>query len=252
MFVIKRHRPVCGVLLVVVSAVIVLSGGSLPAAKPPAKKGTANSKSGKVADKKTGEEKDMNESSASNDAPAAGLQKATFGGGCFWCSEAVFQQIKGVRSVVSGYSGGVIKNPTYEAVCTGQTGHAEVIQITFDPQEVSYPELLEVFWQTHDPTTLNRQGADVGTQYRSVIFYHNQEQKDQAEHYKKELDKEHAFRSPIVTEITEFSEFFPAEDYHQNYYNLHKGQDYCAAVIRPKVSKVKKVFKDKLKEPATK
>jgi peptide-methionine (S)-S-oxide reductase len=249
MLAIKRDRAVCETLTVL-AAVVVLSASSMLAAKPPAKKGAAKSKSDNVANQRTGEEKDMNESSSSNDAQ--GLEKATFGCGCFWCSEAVFQQIKGVRSVVSGYSGGLTKNPTYQEVCMGQTGHAEVIQITFDPQEVSYPELLEVFWQTHDPTTLNRQGADVGTQYRSAIFYHNPQQKGQAEHYKKELDKEHAFPKPIVTEITEFSEFFPAEDYHQNYYNLHKGQDYCAAVIRPKVSKVKKVFKDKLKEPAAK
>jgi peptide-methionine (S)-S-oxide reductase len=252
MFAIKRDRTAYEVFLVLVSAATVLTTGPALAAKPPAKKGTASSQSDSTADKKTGEEKDMNESSSLNDAPAGALEKATFGGGCFWCSEAVFQQIKGVRSVVSGYSGGLTKNPSYQEVCTGQTGHAEVIQITFDPQEVSYPELLEVFWQTHDPTTLNRQGADVGTQYRSVIFFHNPAQKEQAEHYKQELDKEHAFHKPIVTEITEFSEFFPAEDYHQNYYNLHKGQDYCAAVIRPKVSKVKKVFKDKLKEPAAK
>jgi peptide-methionine (S)-S-oxide reductase len=251
MFAIQHERAVFTTLLGLVFVVAISTGFRL-AAKPPVKKQGANSKSGEAADKRPGEEKDMNESSASNEAPAGELQKATFGSGCFWCSEAVFQQIKGVRSVVSGYSGGVLNNPTYEAVCTGQTGHAEVIQITFDPQQVSYPELLEVFWQTHDPTTLNRQGADVGTQYRSVIFYHSPEQKEQAEHYKSELDKEHAFRKPIVTEITEFSEFFPAEDYHQNYYNLHKGQGYCAAVIRPKVSKVKKVFKDKLKEPAAK
>jgi peptide-methionine (S)-S-oxide reductase len=175
------------------------------------------------------------------------LEKATFGSGCFWCSEAVFQQLKGVHSVMSGYSGGKAKNPTYEQVCTGLTGHAEVIQVAYDPKEISYDELLEVFWQTHDPTTLNQQGADIGTQYRSVIFYHNDKQRELAEHYKEQLDKEHAFRRPIVTEITEFTEFYPAEDYHQNYYEGHKGQPYCTAVIRPKVSKVKKVFRDKLK-----
>ncbi len=178
------------------------------------------------------------------------LEKATFGSGCFWCSEAVFQQLKGVHSVESGYSGGKLKNPTYEQVCSGLTGHAEVIQVAFDPKEISYDELLEVFWQTHDPTTLNQQGADIGTQYRSVIFYHNEKQRELAEHYKAQLEKEHAFRRPIVTEITAFEEFYPAEDYHQDYYEGHKGQPYCSAVIRPKVSKVKKVFRDKLKQKA--
>lgn len=197
-------------------------------------------------------ETDMNEPIASTGDDSAGLEKATFGSGCFWCSEAVIQQLKGVRSVVSGYSGGITKDPTYQEVCTGTTGHAEVIQINYDPQVISYPELLEVFWQTHDPTTLNRQGHDVGTQYRSVIFYHDARQKELAEHYKRKLEEEHAFRKPIVTEIAEFEAFYPAEDYHQNYYNLHKEQGYCAAVIRPKVSKVKKVFHDKLKEPVKK
>lgn len=247
MFIVKPCRTLPWLLGI---SVLVASACSPIAAKTPAKKTDAKSKVAQ--NKKTTQEHDMNESSASTDQESTDLQKATFGSGCFWCSEAVFQQIKGVRSVVSGYSGGVTKNPTYDEVCTGLTGHAEVIQITFDPKEVAYPELLEVFWQTHDPTTLNQQGPDVGTQYRSVIFYHNEEQKEQAEHYKEELDKEHAFRKPIVTEITEFSEFYPAEAYHQNYYNLHKGQGYCAAVIRPKVSKVKNVFKDKLKEPAAK
>lgn len=235
-------------LLVVPLAIVgvVVLSSSPQAAKPPAKKSAKAVKA-----KQATEENDMDKSSDSPDVSDK-LQKATFGGGCFWCTEAVFQQIKGVRSVVSGYSGGLMEKPTYEQVCSGLTGHAEVIQITFDPSEVSYPELLEVFWQTHDPTTLNRQGADIGTQYRSVIFYHNQEQKEQAEHYKSELNKEHAFRKPIVTEITQFEEFYPAEGYHQDYYNQHKGEGYCAAVIRPKVSKVKKVFKDKLKEPAGK
>ncbi|HVA49450.1 MAG TPA: peptide-methionine (S)-S-oxide reductase MsrA [Pirellulales bacterium] len=194
----------------------------------------------------------MNEPSTSTDERSPGLEKATFGAGCFWCSEAVFQQLKGVRSVVSGYSGGIFPHPTYQQVCSGQTGHAEVIQIAYDPEVISYPELLEVFWQTHDPTTLNRQGADEGTQYRSVILYHNPRQQELAEHYKKKLQEEHAFRKPIVTEITKFSEFYPAEDYHQNYYNLHREQGYCSAVIRPKVVKVKKVFHEKLKEPAKK
>ena len=181
-------------------------------------------------------------------APApAGLEKATFGSGCFWCTEAVFQQLKSVHSAVSGYCGGHVKNPTYHAVCSGTTGHAEVIQVTFDPKVISYAELLEVFWQTHDPTTLNRQGNDAGTQYRSAIFYHNDEQRKLAEHYKQKLDASGAFRGSIVTEITAFSEFYPAEDYHQNYFQDNPRQPYCTAVIRPKVEKFKKVFQDKLK-----
>ncbi|HVW38131.1 MAG TPA: peptide-methionine (S)-S-oxide reductase MsrA [Pirellulales bacterium] len=185
-------------------------------------------------------------------ADPAAFQKATFGAGCFWCSEAVFRQLKGVHSVVAGYSGGLTENPTYEQVGAGWTGHAEVVQIKFDPDVISYDELLEVFWKTHDPTTRNQQGPDIGTQYRSVIFYHNDGQKKLAEHYRRELDKEHAFRKPIVTEIVEFDEFYPAEDYHQNYYNTHRGDAYCSAVIRPKVNKVKKVFKTKLSAEAVK
>ena len=180
-------------------------------------------------------------------APAEGLETATFGAGCFWCTEAVFQQLKGVHSVVSGYSGGTKKNPTYEQVCAGNTGHAEVIQVAFDPKTITFPELLEVFWKTHDPTTLNRQGNDFGTQYRSAIFYHNDEQKRLAEHYKQELDAVGAFSAPIVTEITPASEFYPAEDYHQQYFDANPRQPYCAAIIRPKVDKVRKVFAAKLK-----
>ena len=184
---------------------------------------------------------------AAEAATPEGLQKATFGSGCFWCTEAFFQRLKGVHSVVSGYSGGESKNPTYEDVCSGTTGHAEVTQITYDPKLISFAELLEVFWQTHDPTTMNRQGNDVGTQYRSAIFYHNDEQRKLAEHYKAELDKSGAFRGPIVTEITPFKEFYPAERYHQNYFNLNGSQPYCAMIIRPKVDKFEKVFHDKLK-----
>lgn len=195
--------------------------------------------------------KSSRESGANSGGPAA-YQKATFGAGCFWCSEAVFRQLKGVHSVVAGYSGGLTENPTYEQVGAGWTGHAEVVQITFDAEAISYDELLEVFWKTHDPTTRNQQGPDIGTQYRSVIFYHNDEQKKLAEHYLRELDKEHAFRKPIVTEITAFEAFYPGEDYHQNYYNTHRGDAYCSAVIRPKVNKVKKVFKTKLSAEATK
>ena len=206
----------------------------------------------KRAAKAPGDDKqDSGESDAKPSDPAE-LKTATFGAGCFWCSEAVFQQLKGVKSVVSGYSGGLVKNPTYEQVSSGLTGHAEAIQITFDPEAISYDELLEVFWQTHDPTTLNQQGHDIGPQYRSVVFYHDDEQQKLAEHYKSELDKEHAFRKPIVTEIVAFDEFYPAEAYHQNYYNTHRGDAYCSAVIRPKVAKVKKVFKDKLRPEALK
>lgn len=175
------------------------------------------------------------------------MDTATFGAGCFWCVEAIFQDLAGVKQVTSGYSGGTIKNPSYREVTTGRTGHAEVVQIVYDPQKITFRELLEIFWQTHDPTTLNRQGADVGTQYRSAIFYHNQEQKETAEYYKQELDKSGAFKAPLVTEITAFEEFYPAEDYHQNYYKLNKDAPYCTYVIEPKLDKFKKVFKDKLK-----
>ncbi len=176
-----------------------------------------------------------------------GLQLATFASGCFWCTEAIFQNVDGVEKVVSGYMGGKVKNPTYKEVCTGQTGHAEVIQLTYDPKKVSYDELLEIFWKTHDPTTLNRQGADVGTQYRSAIFYHNDDQKQLAEKYKKKLTEAEVFDQPIVTEITPASVFYKAEDYHQNYYNLNGDAPYCSMVIQPKVEKFKKVFKEKLK-----
>ena len=175
-------------------------------------------------------------------------QAATFGAGCFWCTEAVFQRLKGVIKVESGYSGGTVPNPTYDAVCTGKTGHAEVTQITFDPAQISFVELLEVFWKTHDPTTLNRQGHDVGTQYRSIILYHNEEQKQLAEKYKHELDSEKIWDNPIVTEISPFKVFYKAEDYHQNYYNQNGNQPYCSFVITPKIEKFKKVFADKLKK----
>jgi peptide-methionine (S)-S-oxide reductase len=176
------------------------------------------------------------------------LETATFGEGCFWCTEAIFERVKGVHSVVSGYSGGTVKNPTYEQVCTGTTGHAEVTQITYDPKVVSYDELLKIFFKTHDPTSLNRQGADIGTQYRSVIFYHNDEQKKKAEYYKTELDKSGAWDKPIVTQIVPFTNFYPAEDYHQDYFAKNPNQGYCAYVIGPKVEKFEKVFKDKLKK----
>jgi peptide-methionine (S)-S-oxide reductase len=175
------------------------------------------------------------------------LDTATFGAGCFWCVEAVFQQLKGVQKVVSGYSGGTIKNPAYKEVCMGITGHAEVCQIYFNKNEISFKDLLEVFWQTHDPTTLNRQGNDTGTQYRSAIFFHNDEQKDTAELLKKRLNESGAFKNPVITEITEFKNFYPAEDYHQNYYNLNEEEPYCQFVIKPKLDKFKKAFSIKIK-----
>lgn len=180
-------------------------------------------------------------------APAS-LDTITLGAGCFWCVEAVFLELKGVHSVVSGYMGGTVKNPSYKEVCTGRTGHAEVAQIAFDPAEITVDELLEVFWQTHDPTTLNRQGADVGTQYRSAIFYHTPEQQQKAEHYKAALDASGAFRGPIVTEIVPATTFYAAEDYHQNYYAQNGEQGYCQMVIRPKLDKFRKAFATKLKE----
>jgi peptide-methionine (S)-S-oxide reductase len=172
---------------------------------------------------------------------------ATFASGCFWCVEAVFQELKGVLSVTSGYTGGKIKNPTYREVCSGLTGHAEACQIVFDPEVISYDELLEAFWASHDPTTLNRQGADQGTQYRSAIFYHNVQQKELAEAYKAKLNSENAFDKPIVTEISPAVIFYKAEDYHQNYYNQNGDAPYCSYVIIPKLEKFRKVFKDKLK-----
>lgn len=185
---------------------------------------------------------------AQTNSPATkNLQLATVGGGCFWCTEAVFLQVKGVQKVESGYMGGKVKNPTYREVCSGLTGHAEVIQITFDPTVVSYEEVLEIFWNTHDPTTLNRQGADEGTQYRSVVFYHNAQQKEVAEAYKKQLAAAGTFKDPIVTEISAAAEFYVAEDYHQNYYALNPNQGYCQYVIRPKVDKFKKQYAAKLK-----
>ncbi|MBN2229403.1 MAG: peptide-methionine (S)-S-oxide reductase MsrA [Candidatus Thorarchaeota archaeon] len=174
------------------------------------------------------------------------MEVATFGSGCFWCTEAVFQQLKGVNSVVSGYSGGHVENPSYEQVCTGKTGHAEVCQIEFDPKQISFEELLEIFFDTHDPTTLNRQGNDFGTQYRSVIFYHNEDQKQLAEKMKSDLEGKKTFKGPIVTEIAAFEKFYPAENYHQNYFRDNPNQGYCRYVIAPKVAKFKKVFKLKL------
>lgn len=176
-----------------------------------------------------------------------GMEIATLGSGCFWCIEAIYQDLKGVLGLKSGYSGGHIENPTYRQVTSGTTGHAEVIQFSFDPNVISFEEILEIFWSTHDPTTLNRQGADVGPQYRSAVFYHNEKQKEVAEFYKEKLDSSGAFDKKIVTEISPFSNFYTAEDYHQNYFNDNGMQPYCQIVIKPKVDKFRKVFADKLK-----
>ena len=175
------------------------------------------------------------------------MDTITIGAGCFWCVEAIFQDIKGVESVVSGYAGGSVKNPSYKEVCAGTTGHAEVCQLVYNPKIVSFEKLLEVFWQVHDPTTLNRQGGDVGTQYRSAIFYHTLEQKEIATNIFNKLDDAGAFINPIITEITEFTNFYPAEDYHQDYFELNGTQPYCSAVVRPKVEKFKKTFSEILK-----
>lgn len=176
-----------------------------------------------------------------------GLQVATVAGGCFWCTEALFLELKGVKKVVSGYTGGTVKNPTYKEVCTGTTGHAEAIEITFDPGQISYEDILEVFFATHDPTTLNRQGADVGTQYRSEIFYHDQAQKKAAENFIKLLNDQNIYGKNVVTKVSQATTFYPAEDYHQDYYNQNKSQPYCMAVINPKLDKLRKNYKSMLK-----
>jgi len=180
------------------------------------------------------------------------LEKATLAGGCFWCIETIFQDLKGVEKVESGYSGGTTKYPSYQEVCSGTTGHAEVVQVTFDPSVISYEQLLTVFFHVHDPTTLNRQGADAGTQYRSAIFYHNDEQKKTVEKVKDDITKSGLWDDPIITEITEFSEFYKAEDYHQNYYKDNPEKSYCSYVIAPKVRKFYKEFGYLLKESVEK
>ncbi|OCB70885.1 peptide-methionine (S)-S-oxide reductase [Flavobacterium piscis] len=179
---------------------------------------------------------------------ASNLETITLGGGCYWCVEAVYENLDGVKSVVSGFSGGKVANPTYEEVCTGTTGHAEVVQITYDKTKTDINEIFQVFFTVHDPTTLNRQGADVGTQYRSVIFYKNEEQKKAAQSIIAELNKAKVYNSPIVTKVEPFKVFYKAEDYHQNYYANNKSQPYCKMVIQPKIEKFEKVFKDKLKK----
>jgi len=177
----------------------------------------------------------------------AELEVLVLGGGCFWCTEAVFLRLNGVVQVISGYAGGLVERPSYQQICSGTTGHAEVIQVIFDPTKINLSELLAVFWATHDPTTLNRQGADAGPQYRSAIFYLSEAQEKQASKMMEKLDQSNQFSAPIVTEITSFSNFYPAENYHQNYYTLNEGQPYCQYVVRPKVEKLQRLFEDKLK-----
>ncbi|WP_035650712.1 peptide-methionine (S)-S-oxide reductase MsrA [Flavobacterium sp. ASV13] len=184
----------------------------------------------------------------SQNKKSSNLETITLGGGCYWCVEAVYENLDGVKSVVSGFSGGNVPNPTYEEVCTGETGHAEVVQITYDKNVTDINEIFKVFFTVHDPTTLNRQGADVGTQYRSVIFYKNEEQKKAAQSIIAELNKAKAYSNPIVTKVEPFKAFYKAEDYHQNYYANNKNQPYCKMVIQPKIEKFEKVFKDKLKK----
>ena len=176
------------------------------------------------------------------------LEIATLANGCFWCTEAIFSRVKGIKSVIPGYSGGSTSNPSYEQVCTGITGHAEAIQIEFDSKIISFEKILDIFWHTHDPTTLNRQGNDVGTQYRSAIFYHDDNQKNIAEKLKKELEKEDVFKNPIVTEIVPFSKFYPAENYHKEYFENNRNAPYCSFVIDPKIQKLLQKYSDKIKK----
>jgi len=189
----------------------------------------------------------MGNNQSSNDR-SNGMEVATLGGGCFWCLEAIFDELEGVERVVSGYSGGKTSNPSYKEVCGGRTGHAEAVQVVFDPKVISYREILALFFSMHDPTTLNRQGADVGTQYRSVIFYHYDKQKDVAEQFIKELNAAKIWKAPIVTEVTPFSAFYPAEDYHKSYFKQNRAQPYCQVVIAPKLAKFREHYSDKLKK----
>jgi peptide-methionine (S)-S-oxide reductase len=175
------------------------------------------------------------------------LEHATLGGGCFWCTEALFKELKGVEKITSGYAGGPVPNPSYRDVCDGETGHAEVVQIEFDPHLISYEQLIEVFFLTHDPTTLNRQGNDVGTQYRSVIFYHSEVQRQEAEAVERRIQAEKVYQNPIVTEIVPFTQFYPAEDYHQNYFSQNSSIPYCQVVINPKMIQFRKKFRELLK-----
>ena len=221
-------------LLLIAGGLILLAVVLATKGAPP-KKGSARAESGRASPT----ENAMSETTAKRDQ----WETATFGSGCFWCTEAIFSELQGVEKVVSGYSGGQVKNPSYEQVCTGLTGHAEVVQITFDPQVVSFEQLLEVFWHTHDPTTLNRQGADVGTQYRSVIFYHSPEQKATAERAIAAFNAENPNGTPAVTEVLPEQPFYPAEDYHHRYFRQNPEQAYCQAVIAPKMTKLRKYFR---------
>jgi peptide-methionine (S)-S-oxide reductase len=183
-----------------------------------------------------------------NDKTESEIETATLANGCFWCSEAIFKRLKGVKSVLPGYSGGVVENPSYDQVCTGKTGHAESIEIQFDPKIISFEKILDIFWHTHDPTTLNRQGNDVGTQYRSAIFYHDEKQKEIAEKSRRELERLGVYKNPIVTEITPFKKFYVAEDYHKNYYDNHQDAPYCNFVIDPKINKLLQQHEDDVRE----
>jgi peptide-methionine (S)-S-oxide reductase len=241
-------RPVLFVLLLALAAALAACGakGETAAARVPEvlrSTDVPGSETGALQDKASqGKNQAMNNSQS--------REIATLAGGCFWCLEAVFDELRGVEKVVSGYSGGHVKNPTYEQVCTGTTGHAEVVQITFDPQVISYRELLEVFFTIHDPTTPNRQGADVGTQYRSAVFYHSPEQKAVAEKVIADLNAAKIWDHPIVTEVTPLAAFYPAEEYHQQYFERNPNQGYCRVVIAPKVLKFRKQFFSKLKKQA--
>ncbi len=246
-------RPLVSCVAAVCCAVAVVGcSSSTPDSEslaPPVAAATADEKT----EAEVAETKPTADSSDSTTAaaPTTGqTQTITLGAGCFWCVEAVFERIEGVTAVRSGYSGGLIENPSYEAVCTGTTGHAEVVQLDYDPAITSFEEVLQIFFTSHDPTTLNRQGADVGTQYRSAIFYHSEEQKQTAEKVIAELNASNAFSNPIVTEVTPFKTFYEAEDYHQDYFELNGRAPYCRMVIVPKVEKVKKVFAEKLKPAA--
>jgi len=220
----RKHRIIVLSLVLAAAACGLQMGAPRPETK-------------EAAGKAMGEEKD-----------GGRLKSATFAAGCFWCVEAVFERLAGVEDVVSGYCGGHVDNPTYEQVCTGTTGHAEACRITYDPGKISYEELLEVFWKTHDPTTKDRQGNDVGPQYRSVIFYHDEEQRKLAQAYKARLEAERIWDRPIVTEIVPAGRFWPAEDYHQDYYARNPDRGYCSLVITPKIEKFRKIFRDKLKK----
>lgn len=219
------------IFVAIVAVALINTGGTVSKGNPP--KSNVTSKGGvpPVNEKDTGQEN---------------LKLATFGGGCFWCTEAVFEMFDGVKDVVAGYAGGFLPDPTYRDICSGLTGHAEVVQVKYDPLKVSYPQLLEAFWQSHDPTTLNRQGSDVGPQYRSIILYHDQKQKKLAEEAIQKLNNAKIFRSPVVTEVAPLTTFYVAEKKHQDFYRANKRMRYCQVVIEPKVKKIRKLFAEQL------